>query len=256
MMKTLGLLGGMSWESTLVYYRLLNQGVARRPGGLHSAPLLLHSMDFAQVAALQRAGDWDEAARRLGEAGRGLRQAGAQALIATNTMHLVAEPVRQAAGLPLLHIADATGAALRAAGHRRVGLLGTRFTMEQRFLRDHLLQGYGIDAVAPEAADRECVHQVIFDELCRGIVSPASRAAYLGVIDRLAERGCTAVALGCTEIGLLLPPDTPSAVPLFDTTVLHAEAALAWMCDEDATAGHAHGSRATPKSLTEEKVTP
>ncbi|MED5620810.1 aspartate/glutamate racemase family protein [Ideonella sp. BN130291] len=255
-MKMLGILGGMSWESTLVYYRLLNQGVAQRKGGLHSAPLVLHSVDFAQIAALQRAGDWDEAARQLGAAGRALKQAGAQALlIATNTMHLVAEPVRQAAGLPLLHIADATGAALRAAGHRRVGLLGTRFTMEQRFLRDHLQQDYGIEAVAPDAADRECVHHVIFDELCRGTVSAASREAYLGVIARLAERGCTAVALGCTEIGLLLPPGTPAAVPLFDTTVLHAEAALAWMCDDDAAATNAPGARATSKSLTEEKVT-
>lgn len=232
-MKTLGILGGMSWESTLVYYRLLNQGVARRLGGLHSAPLILHSVDFAAIAALQRAGAWDEAARQLGLAGRSLKQAGAQALlIATNTMHLVAQPVSESAGLPLLHIADATGRALRAAGHARVGLLGTRFTMEQSFLRDHLQRQHGVEALVPDAADRDVVHHVIFDELCRGTVSDASRTAYLAVIERLAQRGCTAAVLGCTEIGLLLPPGTPAALPLFDTTVLHAEAALEWMCED------------------------
>jgi len=233
-MKTLGILGGMSWESTAVYYRLLNQGVARRRGGLHSAPLLLHSIDFAPLAALQAAGRWDEAARQLGQAGHALKQAGAQALlIATNTMHRVAPAVHQAAGLPLLHIADATGAALRAAGHERVGLLGTRFTMEQDFLRGHLRRTHGIETLVPEADDRALVHAVIFDELCRGIVRDASRAAYLGVIERLAQRGCSAAALACTEIGLLLPPGTAAALPLFDTTLLHAEAALDWMCEED-----------------------
>jgi aspartate racemase len=232
-MKTLGILGGMGWESTLVYYRLLNQGVARRLGGLHSAPLLLHSVDFAAIARLQQAGAWDQAARVLGEAGRGLREAGAQALlIATNTMHLVADPVAEAAGLPLLHIADAAVAALQAAGHRRVGLLGTRFTMEQRFLRDRYAR-HGIEALPPGDEDRELVHRVIFEELCRGSVRDASRTAYLQVIERLAAQGCTAVLLGCTEIGLLLPPDAPSALPMFDTTVLHAEAAVQWICEEE-----------------------
>ncbi len=232
-MRTLGVLGGMSWESTLVYYRLINQGVARRFGGLHSAPLLLHSMDFAAIARLQQAADWAGAARVLGEAARGLRQAGAQGfLIATNTMHLVAEPVQEAAGLPLLHIVDPCAAALKAAGHRHVGLLGTRFTMEQPFLREHYAR-LGIEAEPPCAADRDTVHRVIFDELCRGIVREDARSAYLAIIERLAARGCTAVLLGCTEIGLLLPPGTPSALPMFDTTTLHAEAAVRWICEDN-----------------------
>ncbi|MEW6704940.1 MAG: aspartate/glutamate racemase family protein [Pseudomonadota bacterium] len=233
-MRTLGVLGGMSWESTAVYYRLLNQGVARRRGGLRSAPLLLHSFDFESVAQLQRAGDWAQAARTLGRAAKSLREAGAQGLlVATNTMHLVAEPVQEAAGIPLLHIADAAGRALHGAGHTRVGLLGTRFTMEQPFLRDHLVQRHGVEAVPPEADDREAVHRVIFEELCRGLVRDESRAAYLAVIERLAARGCTAVLLACTEIGLLLPPETASALPMFDTTVLHAEAAVEWICTPD-----------------------
>jgi len=232
-MKTLGVLGGMSWESTLVYYRLINQGIARRFGGLHSAPLLLHSLDFEAVARLQRAGDWQGAATLLADAAQGLRRAGAQGLlIATNTMHLVADPVREACGLPLLHIGDATGAALAAAGHRTVGLLGTRFTMEQAFLQQHLRQRHGVQTLVPEADDRERVHRVIFDELCRGVISDASRQAYLQVIERLAARGCDAVVLGCTEIGLLLPADTVAPLPLFDTTVLHAEAAVQWICEE------------------------
>lgn len=231
-MKTLGLLGGMSWESTLVYYRLINQGVAERRGGLHSAPLRLHSFDFETVAARQRAGDWPGAAALLGDAALGLARAGAQGLlIATNTMHLVAEPVREACGLPLLHIGDATGRALASAGHRRVGLLGTRFTMEQDFLHRHLA-GFGVEAVSPAADDRERVHSIIFDELCRGRLLDASRDAYLAVIERLARRGCDAVILGCTEIGLLLPPGTPAALPMFDTTVLHARSAVDWICGD------------------------
>jgi len=232
-MKTLAVLGGMSWESTLVYYRLLNQGVARRFGGLHSAPLLLHSVDFAGIEALQRAGDWAEAGRRLGAAAHRLKLAGAEGLlIATNTMHLVADQVREASGLPLLHIGDATGAALRAQGHATVGLLGTRFTMEQDFLRCHLQQHHGITTLTPEPAERDTVHRVIYEELCRGVVTDASRAAYLRIIERLAGRGCTAVALACTEIGLLLPEGTPAALPLFDTTALHAAAAVDWMLND------------------------
>ncbi len=232
-MKTLAVLGGMSWESTLVYYRLLNQGVARRCGGLHSAPLLIHSVDFATIEALQRVGDWAAAARRLGAAAHGLKAAGAQGLlIATNTMHLVADEVRDAAGLPLLHIGDAIGAALRAQGHTTVGLLGTRFTMEQDFLRRHLREHHGIDTLTPEPAERDTVHRVIYEELCRGVVTEASRDAYLAIIDRLARRGCAAVALACTEIGLLLPEGTPAALPLFDTTALHAAAAVNWMLND------------------------
>jgi aspartate racemase len=232
-MKTLGLLGGMSWESTLVYYRLLNEGVARRRGGLHSAPLLIHSVDFAPIARLQQAGDWAAAGQVLGEAARGLRAAGAQGLlIATHTMHLVASAVQDAAGLPLLHIADAAIEALKAQGHRRVGLLGTRFTMEQPLLREHYA-GAGIEVVVPEGDDRELVHRVIFEELCRGLVRDASRAAYQRIVEALAALDCSAVLLACTEICLLLPPGTPCALPMFDTTALHAAAAVHWMCEEE-----------------------
>ena len=231
-LRTLGILGGMSWESTLVYYRLINQAVARRLGGLHSAPLLMHSLDFESVARLQRADDWDSAARLLGDCARGRAGAGAQALlVATNTMHKVADPVREAGGLPLLHIGDACGRALAAAGRRRVGLLGTRFTMEQDFLHRHL-QRFGVETVSPEADDRDTVHRVIFEELCRGVLRDESREAYLAAIRRLAERGCDAVILACTEIGLLLPPDAPSVLPMFDSTELHAHAAAAWVCGD------------------------
>jgi aspartate racemase len=231
-LRTLGILGGMSWESTLVYYRLINQAVARRLGGLHSAPLLMHSLDFESVARLQRAGDWDGAASMLADCARGLAGAGAQALlVATNTMHKVADPIREAGGLPLLHIGDACGRALAAAGRRHVGLLGTRFTMEQDFLHRHL-QRFGVQTLSPAADDRDVVHRIIFEELCRGVLRDESRAAYLAVIERLAERGCDAVILACTEIGLLLPPDAGSALPMFDSTALHAHAAAAWACGD------------------------
>lgn len=239
-MRVLGLLGGMSWESTLVYYRLLNQGVAARLGGLHSAPLLMASVDFAGIAAQQRAGDWAGAGAALGALAERLHAAGAQGLlIASNTMHKVAGLVTEAApGLPLLHIGDATGRALRAAGHTRVGLLGTRFTMEDRFLRDHLAQAHGIDTLVPEADGRDEVHRVIYDELCCGQVLPASRKRYLGIMQGLADRGCEAIILGCTEIALLTPPEFPPApngwpIPLFDTTALHAHEAVQWMLDPE-----------------------
>lgn len=239
-MRTLGLLGGMSWESTLVYYRLLNQGVAARLGGLHGASLLLASVDFAGIAAQQRAGDWAGAGAALGALASRLQGAGAQGLlIASNTMHKVAGLVTEAApGLPLLHIGDATGRALRAAGHTRVGLLGARFTMEDGFLRNHLAQAHGIDTLVPEAAQRDEVHRVIYDELCRGTVNPASRERYLAVMQGLADRGCTAIILGCTEIALLTPPDFPPSsngwpTPLFDTTALHAHEAVQWMLDPE-----------------------
>lgn len=229
--KTLGLLGGMSWESTAVYYRLINQGVAARGGGLHSAPLLLHSLDFAHVAAAQAAGDWPGLGAQLGEAAAGLVRAGAGAvLIATNTMHRVADAVQAAAGVPLLHIGDATGAALRAAGVRRAGLLGTRFTMEDAtVLRGHLAQHHGIDTLVPDAAARAEVHRVIYEELCRGRIEPASRRAYTGTIDALKRDGAEAVILGCTEIGLLIGA-ADSALPVFDTTHLHAAMAVDWIC--------------------------
>jgi len=229
-MRTLGLLGGMSWQSTAVYYRLLNEGVAQRRGGLHSAALVLASVDFEAIAALQRAGNWPATAHTLARAAQGLKAAGAQALvIATNTMHIVAEMIEQACGLPLLHIADATAHALHADGHRRVGLLGTRFTMEQPFYRGHLLQRHGIETLVPGVEDRALVHRVIFDELCRGVVSDASRDACRGVVERLRDDGATAVVLGCTELVLLLPAGSALAIPAYDTTALHARQALDWM---------------------------
>lgn len=223
-MKTLGLIGGMSWESTIPYYREINRAVAARLGGLHSARLLLYSVDFAGIEALQRAGDWDAAGRVLGDAARALRAGGAELLvICTNTMHIVADTVEAAGGVPLVHIADATADAIRAAGLSRVGLLGTRFTMEQPFLRERL-EGRALEVIVPDAAQRETVHRVIYDELCRGRIEAGSRAAFGSIIDALVARGAQGVILGCTEIGLLVGAGDAS-VPLFDTAALHARAA-------------------------------
>jgi aspartate racemase len=229
-MKTLGILGGMSWESTQHLYALINRGVAARLGGLHSAQLLLHSMDFASIAALQTAGQWAETAAVLGAAGAGLRGAGAEALvIATNTMHLVATEVERAAGLPVLHIVDATGEALRAAGVRRGGLLVARLTMEEGFYRERLWERFGIETIVPDEAGRAEVHRLIFEELCRGRFEPASREVLRGQVAALADRGAQAAILGCTELGLSLPSGSPAALPLFDSTELQARAAVNWM---------------------------
>jgi len=229
-MKMLGILGGMSWESTAVYYRLLNQGVAQRLGGLHSAQLLLHSVDFAPVAALQAQGDWPVAAQRLGDAACGLQRAGAQGLLlATNTMHKVADAIESACGLPLLHIADATGAALQAAGVLHTSLLGTRFTMEDdSIVRARLHQRFGLNISVPGPEDRALMHRVIYEELCRGIVTARSRGSVVALIDRQRAQGAQAVILGCTEIGLLIDAAC-SPLPVFDTTALHAAAAVDWM---------------------------
>lgn len=222
---TLGLLGGMSWESTLPYYRLINQTVRERLGGLHSARLLLYSVDFAEVERLQHAGDWDAAGALLGRAARALRDGGAQLLvICTNTMHKVADAVEQAAQLPLLHIADPTGEAIRAAGLGRIGLLGTRFTMEQDFYRQRLAERYGLEVLVPDEAGRERVHRIIYDELCVGAIREPSRQAYRDIIAGLRARGAQGVVLGCTEIGLLIGQDDVE-LPLFDTAGLHARAA-------------------------------
>jgi aspartate racemase len=229
-MKTLGVLGGMSWESTAVYYKLVNQGVAQRLGGLHSARLLLHSVDFAPMAQQQAAGDWTGAAQTLADAALGLRAAGAQAIVlATNTMHKVADTIEAASGLPLLHIADPTASALRAAAVQRVALLGTRFTMEdpsvviQRFESRH-----GLTVQVPNAADRALMHAVIYDELCKGLVRAESRAAIVALIARQADAGAQAVILGCTEISMLIAPGDIT-LPSFDTTALHAQAAVDWI---------------------------
>lgn len=226
-MKTLGLIGGMSWESTVPYYRLINQTVKQELGGLHSARLLLYSVDFAEIERLQMSGDWDTAGQVLADAARALRAGGAELLvICTNTMHKVADAVEAASGLPLLHIADATANEIRAQGLQRVGLLGTRFTMEQDFYRQRLV-GHGLEVLVPEADDRGIVHRVIYDELCLGQVRDESRQQYRRIIADLVARGAQGVILGCTEIGLLVGNDDAS-VPLFDTAALHARhAALA-----------------------------
>ncbi|MCV2350853.1 aspartate/glutamate racemase family protein [Paucibacter sp. Y2R2-4] len=229
-MKTLGILGGMSWESSALLYQLLNREVAERLGGLNSADLLLRSVNFAEIEALQRAGDWAGAARVLGEAGLGLKSAGAQALlIATNTMHKVADEVEALSGLPLIHIVDVTAQALQAAGVRRVGLLATRYTMEEDFYSGRMLNRHGIETLMPAPAQRLELHRVIFEELCRGQIRAESRAFYLQVVQDLAAAGAEAVILGCTEIALLLDPQVQAALPLFDSTALQAQAAVEWM---------------------------
>jgi aspartate racemase len=229
-MRLLGVLGGMSWTSTEAYYRGLNTGVAARLGGLHSARLLVHSVDFAPVAQAQHDGDWAATAGILTDAARGLAAGGAQALLlATNTMHRVANEIEAAAGVPLLHIADPTADALLASGHRRVGLLATRFTMEQTFYTDRL-RARGLDVLLPQPEDRDLVHRVIYDELVRDVVREESRTSYLDVVERLVAAGAEAVILGCTEIGLLLR-DGDASVPLVDTTALHVAAGVDWLCE-------------------------
>lgn len=232
-MKTIGLLGGMSWESTAIYYRLLNEGVRSRLGGLHSAKLALVSVDFAEIAELQHAGDWQGAARLLAGAARQLEAAGAQCLVlCTNTMHKLADEIGAAISMPLLHIADATGAAIRRAGISRPALLATRFTMEQDFYRQRLAKRFGIEAVVPDEAGRAKVHAIIYDELCLGVVKPASKSVYMEEIARLrAEQGADGVIMGCTEITMLIgQPDFD--IPVFDTTLIHAEAAIAFALGE------------------------
>jgi aspartate racemase len=230
-MHTLGILGGMSWESTASYYRLLNQGVRERLGGLHSAPLLLHSVDFAGIAALQRSGDWVSAGAQLAAAARGLEGAGAGALLlATNTMHKVAPAIEAALRIPLLHIGDAVGQALSAQGVGCAALLGTRFTMQEAFYRERLSQRFGIRLLVPEPAAMAEIDRVIFEELCCGQFTDASRRFYLDELDRLHGAGAEAAILGCTEIGLLLDGHA-AAMPLFDSTELHVAMGLQWLLD-------------------------
>lgn len=226
-MRTLGLIGGMSWESTAVYYRLLNQMARQRLGHLHSACLVLFSVDFAEIAALQAAGEWGTLTDRMVAAGRSLRAAGAEAvMICTNTMHRMADEVREGSGLPLIHIADVTAAACRAAGVRRPALLATSYTMEQAFYRDRLVAG-GVEPRIPDAAGRTRIHRIIYDELCQGIVREESRSTYLAEIERLKAEGADGVILGCTEIGLLIGPEHTD-LPVFDTTALHCTAGMDW----------------------------
>ena len=223
--KTIGLIGGMSWESTIPYYRHINEAVKRRLGGLHSARVILFSVDFHDIEQLQHGDKWDEAGAVLAEAASALERAGADFIVVcTNTMHKVAPAIEAAVRIPLLHIADPTARAIKHAGLHAVGLLGTRFTMEQAFYRDRLQQDHGIEVLVPDAADREMVHRIIYDELCLGQIEDGSRDAYRAVISRLVTRGAQAVILGCTEISLLVGADDAS-VPLFDTTAIHAHAA-------------------------------
>ncbi len=224
-MKTIGLIAGMSWESSQLYYRLINQGVQQRLGGLHSAQLLMYSVDFAPVEKLQHAGDWDGAAEILVDAAKRLQAGGAEFfLIGTNTMHRVAETVAAAVDIPLLHIADATAELLIADNRRRVGLLGTAFTMELDFYRGRI-EASGIEVIVPEFHDRQMVHDIIYQELCLGTIDDDSREVYLAIVDRLREQNIDAVILGCTEIGMLIDA-RHTGIPLYDTTAIHARQAV------------------------------
>lgn len=227
-MKTIGLLGGMSWESTQGYYQQINQGVKQALGGLHSASIAMVSVDFAPIAAMQQAGDWSQAASTLVKAAQQVQAAGADCLlICTNTMHKVADVIAADIQIPLLHIADATAEQLVRAGVEKVGLLGTAFTMEQDFYKGRLEQQFGLQVLVPEAEDRALVHRVIYQELCQGKLQLESKQAFLRIIEALALAGAQAVILGCTEIGLLVQ-QTDTDLPLFDTTAIHAAKAVAF----------------------------
>ena len=227
-MKTIGLIGGMSWESTVPYYQTINRLIGARLGGLHSARIVLFSVDFHEIEQLQHADRWTEAAEILARAARALERAGADFLVlCTNTMHRVAPEITRAVSLPLLHIADATAERIKAARLERVGLIATRFTMEQDFYRGRLERGHGLHVLVPPAEDREIVHRVIYDELCRGIVREESRAEFRRIVADLVRAGAGGVILGCTEISLLFRA-ADASVPVFDTTEIHAEAAATY----------------------------
>jgi aspartate racemase len=230
-MKTIGIIGGMSWESTVLYYRLINEGVRERLGGLHSGSILLDSCDFAGMVKLQTGGDWAAIGQILSGKAFRLQDAGAEGvLIATNSMHEVADVVEGAISVPFLHIADAVGEALTDDGLDTVGLLGTRFTMEKPFYTGRLKERFGINALIPGSDDREDVHRIIYQELCRGVVDDNSRLVYLKVMDELVNEGAQAIVLGCTEIGLLVG-EGDTDISLYDTAKLHAQAAVKWMLE-------------------------
>jgi aspartate racemase len=225
-MKTIGLLGGMSWESTLGYYRAINEGIKKTLGGLHSAKIAMYSVDFAPIEKLQHTGDWEGTAKILSEAAQRIQAAGADfLLICTNTMHKVAPQIEAAIQIPLLHIADATAEILVKGGIKSVGLLGTAFTMEQEFYKGRLINNYGLQVLVPNEDDRQIVHRIIYQELCLGKIESNSKAEYLRIIDTLAAQGAEAVILGCTEIGMLVD-QTDTNVRLLDTTAIHAEKAV------------------------------
>ncbi|MDE2820962.1 MAG: aspartate/glutamate racemase family protein [Chloroflexota bacterium] len=227
-MKTIGLIGGLSWESSIEYYRIINQETQKRLGSLHSAKCLMYSFDFAEIETLQEAGDWDAATERMIAAARSLEGAGADCIvICSNTMHRMAVDLATAVDRPLIHIADATAEVIQGDGLRTVGLLGTRYTMEQDFYKGRMTERFGLHVLIPDAAGRDIVHRVIYEELARGLIKPESRALYQAVIEKLRGNGAEAIILGCTEIGLLIKPgDCP--IPSYDTTHLHARAAVEW----------------------------
>jgi aspartate racemase len=225
-MKTIGLVGGMSWESTLEYYRSINETVKERLGGFHSARIVMVSVDFAEIESLQHKGDWDRMAAMLGEAFRAVERGGAEfALLCTNTMHKVFDRIQEAVRIPLVHIVDVTGREIKGRGLGRVGLLGTRFTMEQDFYKGKLARDYGLEVLIPDEAERQVIHGILYNELCLGQIKDASRDVFKEIIRRLQGRGAQGIILGCTEIPLIVKPED-SGLPLFDTTALHAKAAV------------------------------
>jgi aspartate racemase len=224
--KSIGIIGGMSWESSLLYYKAINEGIRQSLGGLHSARIILNSLDFAAIESLQHAGDWQAAGKLMNDAALSLQSAGADfLLIATNTMHKVSTETMAGVELPLLHIVDPTAAAIIQKGYRKIGLLGTGFTMSDEFYKGRMQSKHGLEVLTPDQNDQAVVHRIIYEELCLGQINPASRFEYIKVIEKLANNGAEAVILGCTEITLLVAQNHTS-VPLFDTTALHAQAAV------------------------------
>jgi aspartate racemase len=231
-MKTIGLLGGMSWESSIEYYRIINERTKAKLGGLHSAKSIMVSVDFAEMEILQHQGKWAEAARMLIEAARNLENGGADFIVlCTNTMHKVAEDLQASVKIPFLHIADPTAQLVKESGIQKIGLLGTRFTMEEEFYRGRLARKFGLEVCVPNAQEREIIHRVIYDELVLGKIDPGSKAQYMDIINQMVDQGAEGVILGCTEIGLLVHQED-SRVPLFDTTRIHAEAAVDYALNE------------------------
>jgi aspartate racemase len=231
-MKTIGMIGGMSWESSIEYYRIVNEEIKKALGELHSAKSVMYSVDFAEIEMMQREGHWAEATQAMIDAACHVEAGGADFLIiCTNTMHKMADEVQKSIGIPLLHIADATGEVVKAQGLRKVGLLGTKFTMEEDFYRGRLVEKHGLSVIIPDAADREIIHKVIYGELVLGRINPASKAEYVRIIENLVRQGAEGIILGCTEIGLLVKDDD-SRVPLFDTTRIHALAAVKYALAE------------------------
>lgn len=227
-MKTIGMIGGMSWESSIEYYRIINQETKKRLGGLHSAECIMFSFDFAEIEALQMKDDWDTATQRMIEVAQQVERGGGECIvICTNTMHKMANDVQNAVDIPLIHIADATAEVIQAQGSETIGLLGTRFTMEEDFYKGRIVDKYGLNVLTPDAEERDDVHRIIYDELVVGNIDDGSRVAYQQVIGNLQSNGAEGVILGCTEIGLLIKPED-SPIPVYDTTYLHAVAAVEW----------------------------